>query len=272
SGQGRGGQTAEGTAVLHRVARHGRVTVGPRVLVAAACLVVVGTGCAGAGAAPHATARAGHGAARGPLHGRTTVAQHRTIVNPGVHVQRLIPPPGQAFHPTCPARTLIGTAAAPRVVARTSPDDHAQAIASFPRVNEEGSRQVFDLLNEVQGSGGNLWYRALLPMRPNDSLGYIPAGKLTVQWTDYWVLVERGRFRLTLYQSCRAIAQFPVGIGTGSTPTPVGVFFLQSLLQPPDPNGVYGEYAYGLSGYSSVIHDWRWGGLVGLQGTNDPAG
>ena len=39
-----------------------------------------------------------------------------------------------------------------------------------------------------------------------------------------------------------------------------------------DPNGVYGAYAYGLSGYSSVIHDWRWGGLVGLHGTNDPSG
>ena len=167
---------------------------------------------------------------------------------------------------------MIGTAAAPRVVARTQPTDTAPAIASFPRVNVMGVRQVFDLFQEVQGSGGNAWYRTLLPMRPNDTLGYVPADKVTVQWTDYWLLVERGRFRITLFRGCRRTAQFPVGIGEGSTPTPVGVFYLQSLLQPPDPNEAYGPYAFGLSGYSNVIRTWRWGGIVGLHGTDDPSG
>jgi len=199
-----------------------------------------------------------------------TTAGHQTIVNPGVQVQRLSL--GPAFHPTCPQRTLIGTAAAPRVISRTQPTDRAPAIASFPRVNVQGVRQVFDLLGEVRGSGGNDWYRALLPMRPNDTLGYIPADKVTVSWTDYWILVERGAFRLTLYRACHPIGRFPVGIGEGSTPTPVGVYFLQSLLQPPDPNGPYGVYAYGLSGYSDVIRTWRWGGIVGLHGTDDPSG
>jgi hypothetical protein len=161
---------------------------------------------------------------------------------------------------------MIGTATSPRIVARTAPDPNAQAIASFPRVNQQGARQVFDLLAERDG-----WYRALLPMRPNDTLGYLPASKVHVTWTDYWILVERGHLKLTLYQSCKAIASYPVGIGTGETPTPVGVFFLQSLLQPPDANSVYGSYAYGLSGYSEVIRDWRWGGVVGLHGTDDPS-
>jgi lipoprotein-anchoring transpeptidase ErfK/SrfK len=34
---------------------------------------------------------------------------------------------------------------------------------------------------------------------------------------------------------------------------------------------VYGAFAYGLSGYSPVIRDWRWGGEIGLHGTDDPA-
>lgn len=34
---------------------------------------------------------------------------------------------------------------------------------------------------------------------------------------------------------------------------------------------MYGAYAYGLSAYSSVIHDWVGGGIVGLHGTNDPS-
>ena len=50
-----------------------------------------------------------------------------------------------------------------------------------------------------------------------------------------------------------------------------GTFYLASLLRPPTPDSVYGTYAYGLSGYSNVIRDWRWGGLIGLHGTNDPS-
>ena len=194
---------------------------------------------------------------------------HQAIVHPGVAVERL--DLGPAFHPTCPARTEIGTALTPRVVARTRPDPRAPAIASFPKVNEQGTRQVFDLLQQVQGANGATWYKALLPMRPNDTFGYVEADRVHTSWTDYWLLVERGEFTLRLFRACDEIARFPVGIGTGSTPTPVGVFFLQSLLQPPDADSVYGVYAYGLSGYSDVIHDWRWGGVVGLHGTDDPS-
>jgi len=244
--------------------------VGLRVLLTAACAVAVGSACAPNVTPSHAAAAR---AARGTVTTRAAKAAtgpHQAVIHPGVQVQRL--DLGPAFHPTCPPRTMIGTAAAPRVVARTRPADSAPAIASFPRVNEQGVRQVFDLLQEVRGPGGNEWYSALLPMRPNDTLGYIPANTVAATWTDYWILVERGAFRLTLYKACHAMARFPVGIGEGSTPTPVGIFYLQSLLRPPDPNSVYGTYAYGLAGYSAVIHDWRWGGIVGLHGTDDPSG
>jgi lipoprotein-anchoring transpeptidase ErfK/SrfK len=60
-------------------------------------------------------------------------------------------------------------------------------------------------------------------------------------------------------------------LGTKETPTPVGNFYLASLLKPPTPDTVYGAYAYGLSGYSPVIRKWRWGGIIGLHGTNHPA-
>src|SRR5256885_16662644 len=99
-------------------------------------------------------------------------------------------------------------------------------------------------------------------MRPTDTLGYIPADKVAVRWTDYWLLVERGHFRLTLYNACHQVAQFPVGIGEGSTPTPGGVFYLQALLQPPDSSSVYGPYAFGPSGYSGLIRTWPLGGSV----------
>ena len=237
---------------------------------ALAGLLAVFTAACSTAAAPQPGGRAAGPATAGGAVTRAVV--HPVAAAPGVAVERLAPPTGSvAAH--CPARTLIGTQAGSSVTARTRPDPNAPAIATFPPNNSQGFRQVYDLIGgETAGTNGTRWYRALLPIRPNDTLGYVRADLLHVTWTEYWLLVDPGRFTLTLYRSCRVAARFPVGIGTGSTPTPVGYFYLQSLLEPPDPNGVYGAYAYGLSGYSAVIHDWRWGGLVGLHGTDDPSG
>jgi lipoprotein-anchoring transpeptidase ErfK/SrfK len=51
----------------------------------------------------------------------------------------------------------------------------------------------------------------------------------------------------------------------------VGRFYVISLMKPPTHDSVYGVYAFGLSAYSDAITNWRWGGVIGLHGTNDPA-
>ena len=144
-------------------------------------------------------------------------------------------------------------------------------IGTFPSVNAQGAPQVF--LLEPDGPRipkGEKWVRALLPVRPNGTTGYLPVADLDVQTTDYRIVVERSEFELTVYDGDDQLMRVPIGLGTGETPTPVGRFFLASLLQPPDPNTVYGPYAYGLSGYSETLTDWEDGGIIGLHGTNDP--
>ena len=55
-------------------------------------------------------------------------------------------------------------------------------------------------------------------------------------------------------------------------PTPGGIYYLKELLQPPSPNGPYGTYAYGLSGFSNVLESFNGGpGVIGIHGTNDPS-
>ena len=64
----------------------------------------------------------------------------------------------------------------------------------------------------------------------------------------------------------------PVAVGAKDTPTPRGTFYLTALLQPPNPAGAYGPYAFGLSGYSPVLKTFAGGdGEIGLHGTGDPA-
>jgi lipoprotein-anchoring transpeptidase ErfK/SrfK len=166
---------------------------------------------------------------------------------------------------------MIATMNVPSVAARVSPDPNARVIHTFADRDVLGSPQVFDLLSEVRGTGGSRWYKALLPIRPNGSTGYIPGKSLSVGSTTYRLAIDRSKFTLRLFDGCRRVKTFKVGIGTGSTPTPVGRFYLTGLYRPPDPTTIYGVYVYTLSGFSEVLTNWRLGGIVGLHGTNDPS-
>ena len=173
--------------------------------------------------------------------------------------------------------SVIATVTAPRIVARSAPRPDTRAVAAFPKRSPEGVPQVFlltagsgeDLAEE--GPDGTSWYEALLPVRPNGTTGFLPADSVSLSSTPYRIEVDRSAFRLTLWKGFQVVDRMTIGLGTGKTPTPVGRFYLTSLLRPPNPNTIYGTYAYGLSGYSEVLTDWEGGGVVGLHGTNDPS-
>jgi lipoprotein-anchoring transpeptidase ErfK/SrfK len=115
------------------------------------------------------------------------------------------------------------------------------------------------------------WLHVLVPVRPNESQGWIRAADVTLSQHDYRIVVSVGKHTLTLYKAGQAAMQVPVGLGTGSTPTPGGVFYTKELLKPPTPGGAYGPYAYGLSGYSTVLENFGGGdGEIGIHGTNEP--
>jgi lipoprotein-anchoring transpeptidase ErfK/SrfK len=171
----------------------------------------------------------------------------------------------------CDRPTVVGTVATRKVVARAAPNPSARPIAKFGRLNVVGAPQVFDILRRVETGTSGVWFKALLPMRPNGTTGYIPANTLRLSETTYRLTISRRLFRLTLWEGCSRLKVFPIGIGTGKTPTPVGRFYLIGLVKPPNPDTIYGSYAYGLSAYSDVITHWRGGGIIGLHGTNDPS-
>jgi lipoprotein-anchoring transpeptidase ErfK/SrfK len=166
---------------------------------------------------------------------------------------------------------LIGAVAVDSVTARAAPSLDADVVDTFAMTNAQGARQVFLIEDRVSSANGRPWVLAKLPVRPNGTTGYIPEASLEFATTPYRLEVDRRAQTLTLWDLCDRMRTYPVGIGTKQTPTPVGDFYLTSLLRPPTEDSVYGSYAYGLSGYSRVVRDWTWGGLVGLHGTNDPS-
>jgi lipoprotein-anchoring transpeptidase ErfK/SrfK len=194
----------------------------------------------------------------------------------GTGVASVSPTPSSPGSPVpvaraCARPTLIGTVRIPKATARVAAGPRAKTVATFARVNPQGATQVFDLDETVTGVDGKTWYRALLPMRPNGTKGFIPASALRLTQTSYRIDVNQARFKLTLWNGCRVVGRFPIGFGKIGTPTPIGRFYLISLMRPPVANTVYGPYAFGLSAYSNAITNWRWGGVIGLHGTNDPS-
>lgn len=115
------------------------------------------------------------------------------------------------------------------------------------------------------------WLHVLLPVRPNGSTGWVRAADVVVESLPYRLEVRTDAHALDLYEHDRLVRTYPVGIGKRDTPTPGGTFYLKELLQPPDPAGLYGPYAYGLSGHSTTLETFAGGdAVIGLHGTDDP--
>lgn len=111
-----------------------------------------------------------------------------------------------------------------------------------------------------------------LPVRPNGSTGWVNTDEVTITSVPYRIEVAIAEHQLTVFDGDEIVLQAPIGVGTTDTPSPGGIYYLKELLQPPNPNGAYGHYAYGLSGFSNVLQSFNGGsGVIGIHGTNDPS-
>ncbi|HXE45954.1 MAG TPA: L,D-transpeptidase [Conexibacter sp.] len=117
------------------------------------------------------------------------------------------------------------------------------------------------------------WLRVLLPVRPNGASGWIRTRRVELRTNPYRVGVALHAHRLVVWRAGRVVLRTPIGVGRAVTPTPRGLAFVTVLLRQPDPHGLYGPWAFGLSLYSPVLSSFGGGpGQVGIHGTNDPAG
>ncbi|MBE2317159.1 L,D-transpeptidase [Solirubrobacter sp. CPCC 204708] len=156
---------------------------------------------------------------------------------------------------------------AARATVRSAPRASAAAVDHLRFWTEHESPEVY-LALESRRVDGRPWVRIRLPGRPNGRTGWVPAsalGRLNVVRTQ--LVVNRRTLRATLYQDGWAIWRAPVGVGAPATPTPAGRFWVRERLR--GNGGVYGPWAFGTSGYSSM-RDWWFGGVVGIHGTNEP--
>ena len=144
-----------------------------------------------------------------------------------------------------------------------------------PAVPTSKVTQVF-LVKAQQPSG---WVKVLLPVRPNGSTGWVKAADVTVSPNTYAIKIELGAHTITVTNADKVIYTGPVAVGATDpplpdvgkpTPTPTGEYYLRVLLQAPDPNTVYGPFAYGLSSHSDSLSEFAGGDAeIGIHGNDD---
>ncbi len=132
--------------------------------------------------------------------------------------------------------------------------------------DENGTQRTF-LVRATKGD----WVRVFLPTRPNGSQGWVKRRAVRVYTNGYRLVIRLRSNELRLWRGERMLAKYPVAVGTRSTPTPQGLYYIVELLQPRNPNGSYGPFSFGLSAHSNVLKRFAGGdGRVGLHGTNQP--
>jgi lipoprotein-anchoring transpeptidase ErfK/SrfK len=135
-----------------------------------------------------------------------------------------------------------------------------------PDPKNYNQKQVF-LVQQDKGD----WLKVSLPIPPNGQSGWVRTSQVIVRPNSYRVDIARTAHQVRIYKDGVLVKTYPAAIGKADTPTPGGTYFIRVLLQPPNPNGDYGPYAYGLSGYSSVLTTFNGGdGVIGIHGTNEP--
>jgi lipoprotein-anchoring transpeptidase ErfK/SrfK len=148
----------------------------------------------------------------------------------------------------------------------------AAPTQTIAQPNEDGAPLAFLLKGAYDPAAAPAAIEVYLPVRPNGSSGFIRSSDVTVFSHQFKITVQVGAHHILVTKAGAVVLDAPVGIGTSDTPTPGGIFYIKELLKVPNPNGPYGPYAYGLSGFSDVLTDFAGGtGVIGIHGTNDPS-
>lgn len=164
----------------------------------------------------------------------------------------------------------VAEARGPRAVVYGEPNANAEPIEVLPNPNENGAPLTF-LVDGTDVEGELI--PVLLPVPPNGTKGWVEASDVTLFANPYRIRVELGAHRLTVSNAGAVTLETEVGVGDAGRETPTGLYYVKELLQPPDPSGVYGPYAYGISGFTNnpdVAEEFGGDGVIGIHGTNDP--
>ena len=125
------------------------------------------------------------------------------------------------------------------------------------------------LVTENQGE----WLKTLLPIRPNGSTGWVRASDVTLTNNPYQIRINLADHKLVMLKDGAEVLSSSTVNGAPRTPTPPGTYYITDPVDlRSSPNGGYGAYALGISGFSEVLFEFNGGpGQLAVHGTADPS-
>jgi lipoprotein-anchoring transpeptidase ErfK/SrfK len=172
---------------------------------------------------------------------------------------------GQKVESVFPA---AGSLTVRSVQVRVAPNPHARIVKVMTQFRDDYRIQEMFAVAERSGTDGKPWYKVSVPMRPNGTMGWVPAHTVTLAPTVSEIHVHRNSRTIDLYWHGRHVWHGQVAIGAPGMPTPLGHYYVAARFVPyQDP--FLGVFAVETSGYSALT-EWPGGGWFGIHGTDEP--
>jgi lipoprotein-anchoring transpeptidase ErfK/SrfK len=154
-----------------------------------------------------------------------------------------------------------------QVAARSNPDPSASIVRRLRQFRSDYRPQVVLATGQATGADGKTWFHVSLSMRPNGTMGWIPAASVALQTTHMRIVVHRGLRRIEVFRGTKRVLSAKVAVGAPGRETPLGNFYVTARFHPDDP--FLGVFALETSAYSRLT-EWPGGGVVGIHGTSMP--
>jgi lipoprotein-anchoring transpeptidase ErfK/SrfK len=155
----------------------------------------------------------------------------------------------------------------PVVVARTAPNAHAPRVLVLHQFRPDFRQQEVLALGATHSADGQLWYRLSLPMRPNNTTGWVAARQVELHHVSNRILINIASRKLQVLNGNHVLYTTTVAVGAPGMETPVGHYYVQVRFHPDDT--FLGVFAFETSAYSKLT-EWPGGGVVGIHGTSAP--
>jgi len=154
-------------------------------------------------------------------------------------------------------------------VARKSPSPTAPKVLLLHQFRTYDYRiQEVLAVGAKRGTDGKLWYKLSLPMRPNNTTGWVPAGDLELHHVVNRILIDIGARRMEVLRGKQVLYSTKVAVGAPGRETPTGNYYVQVRFVPTN-DPFLGVFAFETSAYSKLT-EWPGGGIVGIHGTDEP--
>jgi lipoprotein-anchoring transpeptidase ErfK/SrfK len=116
-------------------------------------------------------------------------------------------------------------------------------------------------------ASGRPWLAVLLPIRPNQTVGWVPYDAVTLAHTTYFVNVRLNRRLIEVYRAGKLLKKSRVVIGARATPTPSGESAVYEIAKQPSADDFLGPWALHLTSFSNVLTNYGGGpGRVAVHG------